>query len=218
MSAKTALGTGDRPRDPRPAADADEDVLRLRALVRRRAERPHLPDLPRASRLAAGHQRAGRPLRDPDRPRARLRHRRALDLPPQELLLSRQPEGVPDQPVRLTAVRRRAPRRRPHPPRAPRGGRGEARPRVGLGPDPRLRDVGGRLQPRRHAARRDRYRARPARRRNGPRVARPAAHDDPPARRLRREHGGGQPALRRQHLAAARRARTSSGPRPSSRT
>ena len=31
---------------------------------------------------------------------ARLRGRAALDLPPQELLLSRQPEGLPDQPVR----------------------------------------------------------------------------------------------------------------------
>ena len=29
-----------------------------------------------------------------------LRGRAALDLPPQELLLSRQPEGLPDQPVR----------------------------------------------------------------------------------------------------------------------
>ena len=32
-----------------------------------------------------------------------LRDRPALDLPPQELLLSRQPEGVPDQPVRHPA-------------------------------------------------------------------------------------------------------------------
>ena len=82
-----------------------EDVLRLRAVVRRRPERPHLPDLPRPPRHAAGAERAGDPLRDPDRARARLRDRPALDLSPQELLLSRQPEGVPDQPVRLPAVR-----------------------------------------------------------------------------------------------------------------
>ena len=94
---------------------------------------------------------------------ARLRDRAALDLPPQELLLSRQPEGLPDQPVRHPAVPRRPARRRPHPPRPPRGGRGEADPRRRVGPHPRLRRLAGRLQPRRHAAGRDRHRARPAR-------------------------------------------------------
>ena len=39
----------DRPGDPCAARHSDEDVLRLRALVRCRAEHPHLPDLPRAS-------------------------------------------------------------------------------------------------------------------------------------------------------------------------
>ena len=43
-----------------------------------------------------------------DRPGARLRDRPALDLPPQELLLSRHPEGLPDQPVRHPDLRRRA--------------------------------------------------------------------------------------------------------------
>ena len=37
---------------------------------------------------------------------ARVRGRAALDLPPQELLLSRQPEGLPDQPVRHSACER----------------------------------------------------------------------------------------------------------------
>ena len=45
-----AIRGGDRAGDPRPARDPDEDVLRLRALLRRRAERPHLPGLPRPSR------------------------------------------------------------------------------------------------------------------------------------------------------------------------
>ena len=54
-------------------------------------------------------------------------------------------------------------RRRPDPPRAPRGGRREARARRRVGPDPRRRGERRRLQPRRHAARRDRHRARPAR-------------------------------------------------------
>ena len=90
-------------------------------------ERPHLPGLPRPPGRAADGQRAGGPLRPPDRPGAGLRDRSALDLPPQELLLSRQPEGVPDQPVRHPARAQRATRRHPHPPRPPRGGRGEAR-------------------------------------------------------------------------------------------
>ena len=41
-----------RPGDPRPAEDADEDVLRLRAVVRRSAEHAHLPGLPRPARRA----------------------------------------------------------------------------------------------------------------------------------------------------------------------
>ena len=41
---------GHRPRDPRPAEDAHEDVLPLRERVGRRAEHAHLPGLPRASR------------------------------------------------------------------------------------------------------------------------------------------------------------------------
>ncbi len=56
-------------------------------------------------------------------------------------------------------------RRHPHPPRPPRGGRGEDGPRRRVGPDPRLRRLAGRLQPRRHAAGRDRHRAGPAQRR-----------------------------------------------------
>ena len=65
---------------------------------------------------AADAERAGRPLRADDRARARLRDRAALDLPPQELLLSRPAEGLPDQPVRhparLERVARGAGRRR----------------------------------------------------------------------------------------------------------
>jgi hypothetical protein len=49
--------------------------------------------------------------------------RGAVDLPPQELLLSRPAQGLPDQPVRRAPVQRRHARRRAHPPRARRGGR-----------------------------------------------------------------------------------------------
>ena len=68
-----------------------------------------------------------------------------------------------------------------------------------------------RLQPRRHAAGRDRDRARPARRRHGPRVAAAPANDDQGDRRLGREHGGGEPALRRERLDPSGRHATSSG-------
>ena len=49
---------GDRARDPRAAQDAHEDVLRLRAVVRRGAEHAHVPGLPRPSRDAADAERA----------------------------------------------------------------------------------------------------------------------------------------------------------------
>ncbi len=59
-----------------------------------------------------------------------------------------------------------------HPPRAPRGGRGQAQPPGDERPDPRLGPELGRLQPRRDAAGGDRDRARPALPRAGARVAR----------------------------------------------
>ena len=91
-------------------------------------------------------------------------------------------------------------RRGPHPPRPPRGGRGEDDPRRRVGPHPRLGVLAGRLQPRRHAAGGDRHRARPPRLRRGAGVGAAAADDGQAARRLRREHGGGEPAMRRQRL------------------
>ena len=76
---------------------------------------------------AAGRQRAGGPLRDLMIGLALgCEIARALAVPPQELLLSRPAEGLPDLPVRRPALQRRAARRRPHPPRPPRGGRREA--------------------------------------------------------------------------------------------
>ena len=193
---------GHRARDPRPARDHDEDVLRLRAELRRPAEHAHLLGLPRPAGIAAGRQRPRDPLRPADRAGARLRAGGALGLPPQELLLSGPAEGLPDLPVRRAAVPRRRAGRRAHPPRAPRGGRGEADPRRRERAHPRLRALGRRLQPRRHAARRDRHRARPALGGAGARVARAAARDAARARRERREHGGGLAARRRERLAA----------------
>ena len=169
-----------------------------------RAERPHLPGLPGPPGRSPGDQRAGRPLRAADRAGAGVRGRAAVDLPPQELLLSR--------------TTRRATRSASTTFRWRSGGRlGDVRihrvhleedaakltPRRRIGADPRLRHLAGRLQPRRHAPGRDRHRARPARPGRGAGVGAAPANHGQAARRLRREHGGGEPALRRQRLGAA---------------
>ena len=130
----------------------DEDVLLLRAVVRRGAQHAHLPGLPRPPRRAAGAQRAGGRVRAADGPGVRLRDRAAVDLPPQELLLSRQPEGVPDLPVRHPAVPGRSGGGGAAAPHPPGGGRREAHPPRRVGPHPRLVGERRRLQPRRHAA------------------------------------------------------------------
>ena len=93
-------------------------------------------------------------------------HGPAVHVPPQELLLSRHAEGVPDQPVRRAAQRRRLARPRRRVPRRHRagahgGGHRQVDPRRRLGrPDPRQRALADRLQPGRGAARRDRQPAR----------------------------------------------------------
>ncbi len=64
-------------RGPRRAQHRDEDVLRLPGRVRRRAQHPGLPDLPRPARGDAGRQRQGRGVGDPDRTGAELLDRRS---------------------------------------------------------------------------------------------------------------------------------------------
>ena len=136
------VGAGDRPGDPRPAVDADEDVLPLPRTATATRRTPtsarsawRTPGCCRSPNRAAVDQalRVGLALgcRDPG----------ALQVGPQELLLSRLAQGVPDLPVRRAAVRRRQlPRARPrgrlrrrHRARAPRGGRREDGPRGGGG-------------------------------------------------------------------------------------
>ena len=106
---------GARPRGPRRARHRHEDVLRLLDRVRRRAEHADLPDLPRPARLAAGAQRDGGRVVDPDRARAELRHRAVGPVRAEELLLPGHAEGLPDQPVRRADLRRRLPRRHVRP-------------------------------------------------------------------------------------------------------
>ena len=170
--------------------------------LRRGAQHAHLPGLPRPARA-----RCRWPTRRRSHyalmigPGARLRDRAALDLPPQELLLSgpaRRATRSPSTTSRSAAGGRLGDVRIHRV--APRGGRGQARPRRRVRAHPRRRRVGRRLQPRRHAAGRDRHRARHPLGRAGARVADAAARDAAPARRLRREHGGGLAALRRQRL------------------
>ena len=59
-----AVRAGHRPRDPRPAADRHEDLLRLQHGVRRAAQLAGVPGLPRAARRAARPQPRRRRLRD----------------------------------------------------------------------------------------------------------------------------------------------------------
>ena len=150
--------------------------------LRRRAQHPDLPDLPRPARLDAGGQRAGGRVRDPDRPRAELRDRRVVPLRPEELLLPGHAEELPDQPVRRAHRLRRLDRRRGGDRRRHRDlpGRDRARPHGGGHRQvaarrrrdrahPRRRLLAGGLQPRRHPADRDRHPADHGRRRQGAR-------------------------------------------------
>ena len=135
MSARTSPAARAR-RQCRPAGDAWEAVIGLEihvqlstrtkmfcgceADLRRPAEHPRLPDLPGPSGRAAGDQREGRRVRHAHRAGAQLPHRAAHHLPPQELLLSRPAQGLPDLAVRPAAGHRRASGRgdggREHPP------------------------------------------------------------------------------------------------------
>ena len=74
----------------------DEDVLRLQAGVRRRAQHAHVSRVPgpagRAARAEQGRHRVHRA----GRPGHELRHREALDVLPQELHVPRHVEELPD--------------------------------------------------------------------------------------------------------------------------
>ena len=196
----SVVGAGHRARDPRPAEDADEDVLPLRERLRRRREHADLPGLPRLPRRAAGAEPDRARVDDQARARARLRDRGARGLRAQELLLPRPAEGLSDLPIRSAVLHQRQgasadggrrPRDRDRP-RAPRGGRGQddARRRPHR-PDRRRRLLARRLQPRRHAARRDRHRAGHPLVRGGAPLPAAAAPDDRRARDLGRGDGEG---------------------------
>ena len=138
---------GHRTRDPRPAEDADEDVLPLRERVGRGAEHADVPGLPRPSRRASGAEPQGDRVDGQARPRARLRDRPARRLRtgrttsiPTSRRATRSP-STSEPALRRRTLRRARPGGRPrdrHRPRAPRGGRREDDPRRRRGrPDPR---------------------------------------------------------------------------------
>ena len=103
---------GHRPGDACRAGHRVEDVLRLPDRLRRRAEHPDLPGLPGPAGRAAGRQRGGDRVDDPDRAGAELLDRVVVPVRPEELLLPGHAEELPDLAVRRAAVRRRLPRRR----------------------------------------------------------------------------------------------------------
>ena len=158
---------------------------------------------------------------DQARARARLRDRPARGLRAQELLLSRPAEGLSDLAIRSTFLHERQgastdagrrPRDRDRA-GASRGGCGEddARRRAHR-PDRRRRLLARRLQPRRHAAGRDRHRPRrPLLRGRAPLPAAPPP-DDRRARDLGRRDGEGHAARRRERVRAAGRAPPSCAP------
>ena len=113
---------GDRHRtgDPRPAVHRVQDVLRLLHGVRGAAQHQRLPRLHRAAGCAAGRQRPCRRGRHAARPRTQRPDHAHVPVPPQELLLPRSGQELPDQPVRRAAGPGRPPRRRARPrPRPP---------------------------------------------------------------------------------------------------
>ena len=211
--ASERLRAGRRPRGARRAGDGHQAVLRQ---PNRFGDEPNtnidpvtlglpgaLPVLNRQAVELAMRIGAGAQL-----------HGAAVHVPPQELLLPRHAEGVPDQPVRPAAQRRRLARparrhARRHRAGPPRGGHRQvhAHRRRRRAASTAARHSLHRLQPRRRAARRDRQPPRHPHRRAGPPVRHRAARHPRRRRRLRRQDGGGVDARRRQRQRApARRA------------
>ena len=85
--------------------------------VRRRAQHPGLPGLPRPARRAAGAEPDRRRVGDADRPGAELPGRAVVPLRAEELLLPGHAEELPDLAVRRADLLRRVPRRRLRDPR-----------------------------------------------------------------------------------------------------
>ena len=210
-----ALSHRHRPGSPRPAADADQAVLRLQHAVRPAAQLGDLPGLPRPARRAAGHEPPG------------VRAGPQGGAWPSTARSPRSPSGTAR--TTTTPTCRRTTRSASTTCRSATtaGWRSRRRPgpkqigiiRVHLEEDAgkMLHDEQGggqrqprRSQPHRHAAAGDRQPAGPAQPGGGEGLPRGDAAAAARARRLRLRDAGGQPPLRRQRQPprpAARRRR-----------
>ncbi len=163
--------------------------------------------LRRHARRAPRAQREGRGICRQDGHGHRLPHQPDLGLRPQELLLSRPPQRIPDIPVRNPFVRARpsghhGQRRGKDRGRHPHPHRGGCREKHPL--HHRERQLRG-PQPDRGAAYRDRQRTRHAQCRGGRGLPEGIALHPGLSRHLRRQHGGGLVSLRRQRESSALR-------------
>ena len=207
----------DRHRDPRPALDAIEDLQRRVDRVRRRAEHQAsavdlaLPGtLPVANRGAVERAiRFGLAVGARIAPVSIFARKNYFypDLPKGYQISQYETPVVQGGAVEFFVGDDAPPG--PADARPPRGRRRQVDPRRrrrrGRARAPRRlpwRLVGHRPEPRRHAAARDRHRARHALERRGGRVRARAAHARRLARHLRRQHAGRKLSLRRQRLGA----------------
>ena len=209
---------GHRARGALRARDRDEAVLWLCQRVRRGTQHARVSGVSRPAGIVAGPQRADGGVRAALRGGGASAGTRAVDLRPEELLLSRHAEGLPglavrgpDHRRRLARGRRRAHRHRA---RAPRGRHRQDHPRRWWWAHPRSRPFPRRLQPRRCAAHGDREPSRhPQRRAGAPTRRSCAACSTPsasPTSRWKRGRCGSTPTCRcdrRVHQSSASRSR-----------
>ena len=206
MSQFSSLRYHHRPGSPRAASHPEQALLRLQHRVRAAAQHGDLPGLHRHARHAAGDEpqglsvvaQGGAGLGLPDRP--------LHQVGPQELLLPRPAQGLPDQPVRpAVQPRGKAADRRSQGPRRGQGRADHPRPPRRRRRQEHARRAGRqgrqphRPEPGRHAADGDRQPSRPALPGRGQGLSHRAQAAAELPGRLRLQHAGGQPAGRRQH-------------------
>ena len=172
---QTDVRAGHRARGALRAVDRDQVVLRLPQRVRRRAQHPRVPGVPRAPGFAAGAQRAGRRVRACGSPRpctcgcpsSRRSRARTTSIPTcRRTTRSRSTTSRSRSTAGSTSTAARVGIERAH----LEEDTGKTRPRRRRRSHPRGRPLARRLQPRRRAAHGDREPARHPERRAGARL------------------------------------------------